>query len=837
MKGEGSVGGRGEHEAGAPSPMMEAARAGVEVRPRSSKGGDAAALEEGSGEQRQQWERARGLQLGSADPHLLREPGEVVEPWARAHNAFSINKLDPADGEELRVRAFPVLNPVPVTKARAVASEQASGLARGVPRVDRVEQVVPVKTLKEIGWWRARVRASLKAAARGSHRLARLLRPPDLELACETHTVEGAKGYVWDLRPLAKGECAVPLAPSSLESPPLTDLRLSRIAELGVDYPDKEIIGEMMTGFSDDAVGVESHSVFSPPHLGALKYAEQASEKIAKDVSKGWSQIEAALPFWPIRSNPYSIVREEREAKVKYRMTVDLSWPQPSANGVAVSVNGSIDRSRWVQVKLMRVAQFAEMVGILLTAGVTVLLWSFDCEAYYRKTGRQRGEVWRNCVVAAEGFVVDEREQFGDASAAVKCCRQSSFLAWLVAKAVATVDASFPPRDQKVVAWMQRRRAAKQVAAMGSEVGLCGVYVDDGGGASIDDILYDVQGVAVLKSGPDVRGGEGAHRGAPMRRAEAHFRAAIIAVNETGHTSEVSKEVPPCHLNVLLGMELDVREGGRMRLSAWKRERYAERAVAVRGVSVCGGDEFESLLHRLLFASCAMPIGRQFLNPLFRVARAEFRLSGGRVCVTTRVKHALGWWIENLGGSHEGVPLACRGAFPSLESGEVLVMYSDASGNWGFGAWAMWGSEVLYIADTWLEEERLGLHINVKELLATSAALATFVGATAARYAVEFTDNTVAEGAARRTAPASPQLQRLVERRVAFLREKGAFTEMARVGTHENLWADLISREGGLAVFLEQVAELGLGARRLEVAAGWRETSELRFCVGDPELP
>ena len=60
---------------------------------------------------------------------------------------------------------------------------------------------------------------------------------------------------------------------------------------------------------------------------------------------------------------------------------------------------------------------------------------------------------------------------------------------------------------------------------------------------------------------------------------------------------------------------------------------------------------------------------------------------------------------------------------------------------------------------------------------------------------------------------------------------------MARVGTHENLWADLISREGGLAVFLEQVAELGLGARRLEVAAGWRETSELRFCVGDPELP
>ena len=239
--------------------------------------------------------------------------------------------------------------------------------------------------------------------------LARKLRPPDLELDCAAHTVESARGWVWDLRPLARGECAVPIAASSLQAPPLTDLNLSRIAELAVDYPDKEIVGEMMTGFSDDAIGVESHCVFSPPHLGALKYAAQASGKIAKDVSKGWSHIEASLPFWPIRSNPYSIVREEREAKVKYRMTVDLSWPQPSASGVAVSVNGSIDRSRWVQVKLMRVAQFAEGVGILLMAGVSVLLWSFDCEAYYRKTGRQRREVWRNCVVVADGFVVDER--------------------------------------------------------------------------------------------------------------------------------------------------------------------------------------------------------------------------------------------------------------------------------------------------------------------------------------------------------------------------------------------------------------------------------------------
>ena len=125
-----------------------------------------------------------------------------------------------------------------------------------------------------------------------------------------------------------------------------------------------------------------------------------------------------------------------------------------------------------------------------------------------------------------------------------------------------------------------------------------------------------------------------------MQRAEAHFAAAVMAVDETGHSSEVSKEVPPCAKAVVLGMELDVEGKGRMRLSAWKRMRYAERASNVRALKVCGGDDFESLLHRLLFAACAMPMGRQFLNPLFRVARAQFRLAGGRVCVTTMSRPA-----------------------------------------------------------------------------------------------------------------------------------------------------------------------------------------------------
>ena len=81
-----------------------------------------------------------------------------------------------------------------------------------------------METLQRIGRWRARLRACLKAASRDSYGLAKRLRPPDLELRSVEHTVARARGWVWDLRPLARGERAVPIAESTLEAPPLTDL-------------------------------------------------------------------------------------------------------------------------------------------------------------------------------------------------------------------------------------------------------------------------------------------------------------------------------------------------------------------------------------------------------------------------------------------------------------------------------------------------------------------------------------------------------------------------------------------------------------------------------------
>ena len=165
--------------------------------------------------------------------------------------------------------------------------------------------------------------------------------------------------------------------------------------------------------------------------------------------------------------------------------------------------------------------------------------------------------------------------------------------------------------------------------------------------------------------------------------------------------------------------------------------------------------------------------------------------------------------------------------FPMAGTPGVGVAYSDASGEYGFGAWTLHEGRVLYLSGEWSPTERAGMHINLKELFAMAASLGTFLPITKVRYVAEFTDNTAAEGAARRLSPRTAPMQRLVERRVELLRSKGAFSAVARVATGENKWADLLSRAGGEADFLQQVAALGLDAVRCSVPAEWRDTAEL----------
>ena len=107
------------------------------------------------------------------------------------------------------------------------------------------------------------------------------------------------------------------------------------------------------------------------PHAGAFKHWRVAMAKLDANEAEGWSPGAAGpLPFWPLRSAPYSVVDETaRRGKPKHRLTTDLSWPHLGALddecGPVDSVNGAMARDVWPRNPLVRVAEFGDAIAIL----------------------------------------------------------------------------------------------------------------------------------------------------------------------------------------------------------------------------------------------------------------------------------------------------------------------------------------------------------------------------------------------------------------------------------------------------------------------------------------
>ena len=236
---------------------------------------------------------------------------------------------------------------------------------------------------------------------------------------------------------------------------------------------------------------------------------------------------------------------------------------------------------------------------------------------------------------------------------------------------------------------------------------VAGCYVDDSSGVSFDDV-YEV-----------------AADGTALHRASAHFAIAREALRELGHDSAPRKEQPPGDVRVVLGAEIDMVRC-RLRLSDDKRVRYAAMAGVVAGMQTCELAVFRKLVGRLTFASCMYPRARQWLHVCYRVMRARNRMQGGRVCVTCEARTELLLWVAELERpGHEGVPLAHVGRMPECGEPGTAAIYADASGEIGFGAWAVKGRELLVVWGEWTEAERTELIICEKELVASTVGLRT----------------------------------------------------------------------------------------------------------------
>jgi len=726
-----------------------------------------------------------------------------------------------ADDDELIRRPFPEVNVAPATEPRPEPEPSAAA----PPHVTSVEQVVPAPTLRLIRGWTRQLRRCLQIAARGDAKRAARMRPDDLWLPMEGHTVAGMGGWDWDFRPLREGRPAVPLRISGRDGvAPATGLALDRLEALADGFCDRAIVSEMMQGVRDDSA-CRRGTLLCAPHAGALANFQVATEKIAASEAAGWATCGFDLPCWPLRTCPYSVVDEsERAGEPKFRLTTDLSWPHEGRmcddGGPVDSVNDGMDRSAWPANRLLRVQQFAEAVAMFQGARRQrrARVWSMDGEAFYRVVGRQSGELWRNGIWTERGVHLDERCCFGDASAAVKCSRMSNLVVHCIRRALAAVDAEFPTRDEGWLRWQEARRAQAFLVGADPEAWAAlhwvGMYVDDATAVGADDLLFDVHGTPLVE--------DGVH----LRRQTLHFRAARDAFASLGWRSKPSKEQPPRERIEVLGVIVDMR-GRRVWLADAKRQRYAARAREAAEQRHLTVADLRALVGRLQFAAQCYPVGRQYLHAAHRVMRADFRLTGERVRVSRALARDLLWWAEQLEREdHDGVPLAHCSTGVHVTDGDVI--YADASGEGGFAAWTLRSGEVWMVAGDWDEGER-GMLICELELLASTFGLVAF-GSSSGRWVHSFTDNTVAEGSMRKLRARSPAMQAILRRRTRWMMARGLLETVQRITSKANVWADVGSRPelGGAAAVKAAARAAGYGFRLMQLPDGWRDTSTLR---------
>ena len=773
--------------------------------------------------------------MGSADPHLLQLDDDKV-PRHRRVPTFSLRAHASASREELRARPVARLNAAeptkPLDRAAAVSARRPACEA---PVVTSLDEILKPIWRQRLNTWMRRLRRCMRLVASGEWRKARRMRPPDLWVSAAESMQPEVADWDWDLTGLAEGRPAVPTARSSYPTTaPRSSLMLDEFiaahAEADGAFVDHRIVDEVVDGISDD-VTVERGSFLCAPHAGAMQFRDQAQARLLKGVSAGWAVEYAALPFWPLRCDPYSVVDETKRngGLPKFRLTNDHSWPPPNsvsvdgtfsfAEGTYVqSLNASMDRGDWPANRLMRVQQMAEAGAILQSSGAQVRIGVLDIVAYYKQFGRQLGELYRNGAFSEGGVVIDERCCFGSAADASKCSRISNFLVFHARRAMQAVDTMYPSRDPKVLAWLAARREAGRAAGACEsdidELWAClhavGMYIDDGSHVSIDDLLFTSEGEPVVV--------EGVH----VRRADAHFAAFQATMARFG--LETAKEQPPSSSATLLGVDIELL-AGTLKLTPQKRVDYSRQVRAMAERSACPVDDLLSLLGKLGFAALCYPRGRQWLHAPWRCARARYRARDGTVLLSSSARSSLLTWAAELDSDvHEGVPLAACGAFPAADSAEVLCIYADAAGDSagaGYCAWTVVGDELLLVEGRWSVMEREHLIIADLELAASTLGLVALQPLTGRECVYSFTDNTVAMAAMRNLTPSTLCMQQLTIERVAWLLEHEVSEACERITSKANLWADLGSR-ARVGELMAQAARLRLRVRRVEAPSSWR---------------
>lgn len=300
--------------------------------------------------------------------------------------------------------------------------------------------------------------------------------PADLVISEEEAFRPFARGATWDVREAGNArrlrrEPSMPRGASSLNA----SFIRSVAEELG--WEDRDLLWQV-DGGAEDRSECGRDIVLCFHHSGLQKNLGDAIAAVDDDVRAGFIETGFAFPpILPIRLPPRNIAVQQRWVpmpdgslgrKRKARFTTDDSW---DSGGRVASRNAGIDHDTWPRQRLPSARDLARAAAILqigaAKAGVPLLAYARDLTAAYRQWGvcppslRFQGFAW------LDGVALDQRLEFGTASAVQLFERLSSLLVAYALLRCRRFDAANPPRSEVLRRWLRRRsRLGAEQAAL-----------------------------------------------------------------------------------------------------------------------------------------------------------------------------------------------------------------------------------------------------------------------------------------------------------------------------------------------------------------------------------
>ncbi len=222
--------------------------------------------------------------------------------------------------------------------------------------------------------------------------------------------------------------------------------------------------------------------------------------------------------------------------------------------------------------------------------------------------------------------------------------------------------------------------------------------------------LLEQRGVEVLHYLDDFMVISPTHSGCREALTTALQECQVLGVPIAAH-----KTVGPATTIVFLGIELDT-EARMLRLPREKMARLKREISRWLGRRCCTKRELQSLIGLLQHASCVVRPGRTFsrrLISLLSVAKKPHH----RIRLNQEFRSDLVWWATFL-QAWNGTSMMCHKAKGAYD----VTVTSDASGNWGCGAFSSGGE---WFQFEWPEAWR-EVHITIKELLPVVVAVAVW---------------------------------------------------------------------------------------------------------------